>query len=107
MTIRKKVPQQDAEAFLEKISGGPLTLAEAIASIRKGEGWSQFELGKKLGISRSHVCDIEKGRRLISPKRAASIARILGYSETQFVRLALQSMIAQSGLKMIVNIEAA
>jgi len=93
--------------FLERLTGGRLTLAEALFSIRSGEGWSQAEMGRRLGISRAHLCDIEKGRRTVSPDRAARFARILGYSETQFVRLALQDQLNQSGLKMTVSVDAA
>jgi transcriptional regulator with XRE-family HTH domain len=98
---------RSAAEFLEELTGGPLTLTEALISIRQGEGWSQSEMGHRLGISRAHVCDIEKGRRTLSPERAAKFARILGYSETQFVQLALQDQISQSGLKMVVSVDAA
>ena len=106
MTTRKR-KATDAMGFLEEITGGPLTFAETLLAIRQGEGWSQSEMGRKLGISRAHVCDIEKGRRLPSADRAARFARVLGYSETQFVRLALQDQLCQSGLKMTVSVDAA
>ncbi len=76
--------------FLTKIAGDPLSLADLLGSIRKGEGLTQEEFAHKLGLSRSHLCDIEQGRKNLSPERAARYARILGYSEAQFVRLALQ-----------------
>jgi transcriptional regulator with XRE-family HTH domain len=40
----------------------------------------QPELAKKLGISKSHLNDIEKGRKAVSPERAARFAKILGYA---------------------------
>jgi DNA-binding transcriptional regulator YiaG len=58
--------------LLEKIAGGPLTLGRAIASIRKSEELSQDECARKLGVSKSHLCDVEKGRKTVSPERAAS-----------------------------------
>ncbi len=106
-TSRKRTGEVDAEVLLEKLTGGPLTVGEAFYSIRVGEGWSQAEMGRTLEISRAHVCDIEKGRRLLSPDRAAKFARTLGYSETQFVRLALQDQLSQSGLQMTVSVDAA
>jgi hypothetical protein len=46
-----------------------------------------------------HLCDIEKGRKSVSPERASRFARELGYSEEQFVRLALQQLVEVAGLK--------
>jgi len=92
---------------LEKIAGGPLTLGRAIDSIRKSEDLSQDECAKKLGVSKSHLCDIEKGRKVVSPERAARWARILGYPEPVLVRLAIQAELDAAGLKYKVAIEAA
>ena len=39
-----------------------------------------------LGVSRSHICDIEKGRKVVSPERAAKWANVLGYSDIGRVR---------------------
>jgi len=62
---------------------------------------------RSLGISRSHLCDIEKGRKIVSPERAARFAQSLGYSEQQFVRLALQDQLLHVGLRFTVDIKAA
>ncbi|MCP4654163.1 MAG: helix-turn-helix transcriptional regulator [bacterium] len=96
--------KSDAMQFLESVTGGPLTLGELLLSIRLGEQMSQAELARQLGISRSHLCDLEKGRKTLSPRRAAHFARLLGYSETQFVRLALQAMIEEAGLQLAVEV---
>jgi transcriptional regulator with XRE-family HTH domain len=72
-----------------------------------GEELSQVEFAGQLGISKSHLCDIEKGRKLVSPERAAIFAKILQYSSEQFVRLALQDQVEKAGLKFKVKIEAA
>jgi len=37
---------------------------------------------KRLGVSKSHLCDLEKGRKTVSPERAARWAQILGYPES-------------------------
>ena len=68
---------------------------------------SQTAFARKLGISPSHLCDIEKGRKFVGPKRAARFARILSRSPEQFVRLSLQELIDEAGLKMRVSIDAA
>ena len=105
----RKVTGRKSEAMrlLEKISRGPLTLGRAIESIRKSEGLSQDECARKLGVSKSHLCDVEKGRKTVSPERAAKWARALGYPESILVRLAIQSGLDAAGLKYKVEIEAA
>ena len=99
--------KSDAMRILEKISGGPLTLGRAIESIRKSEELSQDECARKLGFSKSHLCDVEKGRKTVSSERAAKWARILGYPESVLVRLALQGELDAAGLKYRVDIKAA
>jgi transcriptional regulator with XRE-family HTH domain len=39
--------------------------------------------------SAAHLSHIENGRKVVSPERAARWASLLGYAESQFVRLAL------------------
>jgi transcriptional regulator with XRE-family HTH domain len=97
----------NAMKLLAELSGGPLTLGRAIESIRKSEELSQQACAKKLGVSKSHLCDVEKGRKIVSPERAAKWARILGYPESVFVRLAIQAELDAAGLKYRVEIEAA
>ena len=93
--------------FLEETAGRPLTLGGLLESMRLGEEMSQIAFAKKLGISPSHLCDIEKGRKVVSPERAARFATILGRSLEQFVRLSLQELVDDAGLKMKVNIGVA
>ena len=105
MTIKRK--KSASIRFLEGLTGGPLSLGKFLQSIRLGEEMSQVEFSEQLGISKSHLCDIEKGRKLVSPERAAIFAKILKYSPEQFVRLALQDQVEKAGLKFKVKIEAA
>ena len=93
--------------FLEGVMGGPLTFGGHLAAIRKGEEMTLDAFAKLLGVSRQHLCDIEKGRRRVSPERAAKWARVLGYSETTMVQMALQYMVEEAGLKMKVSVKAA
>ncbi|MFM8410923.1 MAG: XRE family transcriptional regulator, partial [Alphaproteobacteria bacterium] len=60
-----------------------------------------------LGVSKSHLCDVEKGRKTVSPESAARWAGILGYPESVFVRLAIQAGLDAAGLRYKVEIEAA
>ena len=60
-----------------------------------------------MGISKQYLCDIEHGRRTVSPKKAASFAKKLGYSPQQFVRLCLQDLVNRDGLKLKIDVEDA
>ena len=99
--------KSDAMKYLEEAAGRSLTLGGLIESIRLGEEMSQVAFARRLGISASHLCDIEKRRKVISPERAARFARILGRSPEQFVRLSLQELVDEAGLKMKVDVNAA
>lgn len=103
--ITKKT--QETLQYLERLMGEKLTLGSFILAIRQGEELSQVEFAKLLGISRQILCDIEHGRRIISPKKAAEYAKLLGYSKNQFVRLCLQDMIDRDHLGLTVEIEDA
>lgn len=98
---------QETLTILENIMGEKLTLGSFVLAIRQGEELSQVEFAKTLGVSRQVLCDIEHGRRIISPKKAAEFADLLGYSKKQFVRLCLQDMIDRDRLGLIVEIENA
>jgi transcriptional regulator with XRE-family HTH domain len=99
--------KSEAMKLLEKLAGGPLTFGRAVESVRKSEGLSQDECAKRLGVSKSHLCDVEKGRKTVSPERAARWAHILGYPESVLVRLAIQGELDAAGLKYKVAIQAA
>lgn len=94
----------DAIKFLEQLSGSELTLGRLINSIRLGDEISQVEFARKLSISRQQLCDIEHDRKIISPKLAAKYATILGYSVTQFIRLALQAIVDKDNLDVVVYV---
>jgi len=104
---KTKTTKSAAIKLLEQITGGPLSLGKAIDSVRKSEGLSQDECARRLRISKSHLCDVEKGRKTVSPERAARWARVLGYPESVFVRLAIQGELDAAGLRYKVEIEAA
>ncbi len=103
-TTKNTRPGVAADVFLEDLLGGPLTLRDLLVAIRQGEDLSQAAFARQLGISRSHLCDIEKGRKTVSPQRAARFARTLGYSAEQFVQLALQQEVDDAGLGMRVQL---
>ncbi len=52
---KHETKKSDTRKFLEKITGGPVTLGKLIESIRLGDDLSQADLAKKLKISRSNL----------------------------------------------------
>jgi transcriptional regulator with XRE-family HTH domain len=108
MTKTKKPKAKSAAMrFLDDLIGSELTFANMIENIRQTDDYTTASLAKKLGVSRQYLCDVEKGRRIPGLARTAEWGRTLGYSPTQFVRLALQAEIERADLKMRVEVEAA
>lgn len=102
MSIKSKMTRQTLK-HLEKIAG-KLTLSKLIWAIRQADEISQVDFAAKLKITKQHLCDIEHGRKSISPKLAASYAKILGYSQEQFIRLALQDLVDRDGLNVQIEV---
>ncbi len=109
MTTRQKARRlaNSDQQFLDDLIGGPLTLGAALSGIRESEGESLAQFASRLGISRSHLCDIEQGRRSVSPERAARFAKTLKQHQAQFVHLALQDQVRNAGLRLKVQVHAA
>ena len=99
--------KSDAIKFLESLRGGPLTFGAALEAVRVTDEVTQVELARRMKISRSHLCDIEKGRRFVRPERAAKFALALGYPVNVFVALAIDDELRAAGLKMRVHLDAA
>ncbi len=96
-----------ARRHLEKMTGGPLTFGKLINATRLADEQSLEAFARQLGVSRTYLCDVEKGRRTVSVERAADWAHKLGYLEAQYVALASQASVDSAGLKLRVSIEAA
>ena len=103
MNIKSNITEKTLKKF-EKITGEKLTLGKLIWSIRKADDISQVDFAHTLKITKQHLCDIERGRKSVGPKLAAKYANILGYSEEQFIRLALQDLVDREGLNVEVEI---
>lgn len=105
-TSSKPNSKRDALELIER-KYGRLTVGELLHSWRVGEEMSQTKFAKKLGISVQSLCDLEKGRRIPSPARAARIAKKIGYSEIALIQLALRDTLHADGFKFNVKLEIA
>jgi transcriptional regulator with XRE-family HTH domain len=101
MTTKRVYTSED---FFRKY--GPLTFAEILSGDRLCNEISQKDFAKKLRISPANLCDLEKGRKIPSPRRAADIAKRLGMSEALFVQVALQDALRAAKLPYTVSLAA-
>ena len=63
-------------------------LGERISKLRKKRGWTQVVFAEKVGLDRSFLADVERGKRNISVLNLQIIARGLKVSLSQlFSRL--------------------
>lgn len=98
--------KRKAKDLLEK-EIGQLSFGMFLRTSRKSMDLTQEQLANKLGVSKSVVCDLEKGRQLVSPSLAMKIAKKAGLSDVLAVKLCLQDQLKKAGIKMIVDLAAA
>ncbi|MGA2905973.1 MAG: helix-turn-helix transcriptional regulator [Candidatus Korobacteraceae bacterium] len=55
-------------------------LGKRIRKLRKQHSWTQVEMAERVGIDRSFLADVERGRRNISVLNLELIAKGLGVS---------------------------
>jgi DNA-binding XRE family transcriptional regulator len=83
---------------------GPPTFGGYMRAGRTMKDMTQKEMADFLKISKSTLCDIEKGRHIVSIELAAQLAKKCGLSEAMAVRYAIQDSIRRSGLKLTVEV---
>jgi len=100
--------KSNTRKYLEELRGGPLSFGAVLRSSRLCDEMTQEQYAKKIGISKQFLCDLEKGRRLVSVEQAAKFAKKLGYSVKQYIRYALQDQVRKAGFeKYAVHVDAA
>ena len=99
MSIKKNAASVVAEEV------GPVTFGMFLRAARTSLEFTQEELAKTLGVSKSIICDIEKGRQLVSPSLAVKIARKAGLSEKLAVKLALQDQLTKAKIGFEVDLK--
>ena len=85
---------------------GEMTVANYLKAFRLADEISQVDFAKKLGLSKGNLCDIEKGRKMISPERASKIAKKIKVPEKVLIQLALQDSLRAARLKYKVDLKA-
>jgi DNA-binding XRE family transcriptional regulator len=100
MSIKKAV------SVFDKLHG-PFTFAEFMLGIRTTLDLSQVAMAKKIGVSKAALCEIEKGRTLVSAAAAVRYAKKAGFSETLALEACLQDQLRKANIKKRVRIENA
>lgn len=98
-TEKKRHGIEDLERRL-----GPLSVGEFLSSWRLSEELGLKEFGGRIGLSVANLCDIEKGRKGVSPEKAERIARAIGVPPALLVRLAIEESLRASGLRYHVEV---
>lgn len=95
--------------YFEKLEKqyGVLTFGELLKAWRDAEDMTQTAFAKKIGLSAQNLNDLEKGRRIPTPTRAARIAKKLGLPEMGLIQLALRDALAKEGFHYEVKLESA
>jgi transcriptional regulator with XRE-family HTH domain len=99
---RKAFGSKDLERRLGKLSVG-----ELLRTWRTSEETSLKDFGKRIGMSVANLCDIEKGRKGVSPGKAERIAKAIGVPSVLLVRLAIEESLKAAGLRYKVELKPA
>lgn len=102
MNIKNKKPKYGVRDLQKDF--GELTFADVLRAHRESEELTQQEMANFLEITKQSLCDLEKGRKIPSLKRAESIARKFGMLPESFIELALQDQLRKLSLNYSVSI---
>jgi transcriptional regulator with XRE-family HTH domain len=86
---------------------GKLSVGEFLHTWRTTEEMTLKEFGKRTGLSVANLCDIEKGRKGVSPEKAEQIAKVIGVPPALLVRLSIEESLRAVGLNYKVEIKPA
>ena len=97
------------KSYFEKLEKqyGPLTFGGLLRAWRESVEMTQTAFAKKIGLSVQNLNDLEKGRRIPTPTRAARIEKKLGLPEMAMIQLALRDSLIKEGFKYEVTLESA
>ena len=85
----------------------PFTFATFMLGARTTLDLTQVEMAKRIGISKAALCEIEKGRTLVSPKSALTYAKKAGFSVTLALETCFQDQLRKAKINKRVKIQDA
>ncbi len=72
--------------------------------LREQSELSQVDFAKKIGVSKSYLCDLEMDRRTISVKKAIIVAKKLHLTPIEFIQMIVQDSLYREGLTYTVEL---
>jgi transcriptional regulator with XRE-family HTH domain len=84
-----------------------LTIGEFLHTWRTSEEMSLKEFGRLIGFSVAHLCDVEKGRKGVSPGKAERVAKAIGVPPALLVRLSIEQSLREAGLRYRIDLKPA
>lgn len=97
------------KSYFEKLEKkyGVTSFGSLLKAWRESDNINQTSFAKKMGLSVQNLNDLEKGRRIPTPARAARIAKKLGLPEVGLIQLAIRDSLAKEGFHYEVKLESA
>lgn len=105
MKKNTKLRGKELRPILEK-ELGPLTFAMFMRANRTLFDLTQNKMARKLGISKTKLIHIEKGRRLVTPKEALKFTRKLKIPSKLAIKLSLQDQVSKLNMGIKVELVA-
>ncbi|WP_413581385.1 helix-turn-helix transcriptional regulator [Bdellovibrio sp. HCB288] len=90
--------------LLEKTTE-PLSFGGFLRSARTNRDMTQTEMAQFLKISKSTLCDIEKGRQHVSIELAIKLAKKCGLSQVLAVECSIRDSLRRAGLKLTIELK--
>ena len=85
---------------------GPVTFALFLRAARESLELSQTEMAHKLGMTKGTLCDIEKGRQLVSVTLAKKIANKVKLSEALAIKACIQDQLNKAHVHLTFKLVA-
>jgi DNA-binding XRE family transcriptional regulator len=83
---------------------GPLTFGMFLRVSRNSMELTQQEMANLLGMAKGTICDIEKGRQLVSVELAKKIAKTAGLSEVMAIEACFIDQLKKAKSKLHVTV---
>ena len=85
---------------------GPVTFALFLRAARESLGLTQTEMAQKLGLAKGTLCDVEKGRQLVSVTLAKKIAVKAKLSQALAIKACIQDQLNKANVHLTFKLVA-
>lgn len=108
MTIKSKKSEDrydydEADQIAWRAEAAAMTFGDVIKTHRQCENWSQVDTARKLGMSKQHLSNYERGRTFPSLEKANEMALLLGIHPEYLIKKLINDQLKRSNLSMKVT----